>query len=464
LLALWSFLAFCPSVLLLAITSHVTENIAPIPFLWIVPLSLYLASFIVCFDSSRWYKRAVFLPLFVVALGAMTYALVVRGQPGGLFTLIALFSVCLFVACMACHGELARLKPHARHLTVFYLAVSVGGMLGGMFVGVIAPRVFTAYHELPIGMAVSALAVAATVGRERSGWLRRGRVKLKWALLLGLIVALSGPLVRDAAGMRHQARLMVRNFYGTLRVQDLGSGSGLARTLYHGRIIHGRQLLGKDKRRWPTTYYTQGNGVGMAILGTRGSGAQRVGVIGLGAGTLAAYGRAGDYYRFYEINPLVAQIAHEQFSFLSDSPATIEVALGDARLSLEREHPEGFDVLAVDAFSGDSIPVHLLTKEAFALYFRHVKPEGVVAVHVSNKFLDLAPVVGEAARALGKQARLIDTRDDDAGVSYGATWVLVSTSPGFFSQERLAAAKRIDSAQKVRLWTDDFTNIYPLLR
>jgi len=459
LLGLWAFLAFCPSVLLTAVTAHLTQNVAPIPFLWVLPLTLYLLSFILCFESARWYKRWLFLPLFAVALAAMAFALLVHEGRSSLPTLIALFSGSLFVVSMTCHGELAGLKPNARHLTSFYLMIATGGMLGGIFVGLIAPRVFNAYYELPIGVVLSALSVVLALAYARTGWLRRG--KIRWALVLAVILALIGPLVREAAAVRHEVRLMARNFYGTLTVKDAGTGASLARKLYHGNIIHGMELLGANYRRVPTTYYTPSNGVGIAIIETRSTVPQRVGVIGLGAGTLAAYGRAGDTYRFYEVNPLVVTIAQEQFWFLRDSPAQTQIALGDARLSLEREPPQGFDVLVVDAFSGDSIPLHLLTKEAFALYFRHLKPGGVVAVHVSNKFLDLAPVVEAAAGAFGRRAKVIDTEDDNAGVSYGAKWALVSDSRRFSSDGRVAPA-RLES--KSGVWTDDFASVYRILR
>lgn len=469
-LALWTLLAFCPSALLLAVTSHLTENVAPIPFLWILPLAVYLLSFILCFESSRWYKRRVFIPLFVVGLGAIAFALAVHDQLGGLFALVALLSTSLFVVATTCHGELAALKPDPRFLTLFYLMISAGGMLGGVFVGLIAPRVFDAYYELPIGVVLSALAVALALRQDRSGWLRRGRVRLRWAIVLGLVSALALPLVREAEAVRHASRLMARNFYGALRLKDAGIGASAVRTLYHGRIIHGMQFLAAAYRHMPTTYYTQSNGVGMAILGTRvaerggAASPQRVGVVGLGAGTLAAYGRRGDFYRFYEINPLMVQMARERFWFLKQSAANTEIALGDARLSLGREPPQRFDVLAVDAFSGDSIPVHLLTKEAFALYFQHLRPGGVLAVHVSNKFLDLAPVVLQAAEAFGKRARSVDTNDEKDGVSYGAQWILVTGSDTFFSQDLLRPAKPIESDRHVRLWTDDFASVYQILR
>src|SRR5262249_12635357 len=240
---------------------------------------------------------------------------------------------------------------------------------------------------------------------------------------------------------------------------------GQVRELKHGTILHGAQFLDPVKRRQPQTYYTYDSGVGLAILGTRTQGPQRVGIVGLGAGTLAAYGRLGDYYRFYDINPLVIQIAYTEFTFLRDSAATIDVILGDARLALEREAPQNFDVLVLDAFAGDAIPMHLLTREAFAAYFRHLKPDGVLAVLISNRYLDLRPVVKQAADFYAKGARLVDTEDDDDDdVGPGSSWVLVSSAPGFFAQKSLAPAQEISRAASWRPWTDDFSSLYHLLQ
>jgi SAM-dependent methyltransferase len=214
----------------------------------------------------------------------------------------------------------------------------------------------------------------------------------------------------------------------------------------------------------PTTYYGPNSGVGRAIRQDQESGPVRVGVIGLGTGTLAAYGRAGDYFRFYEINPLVLRLAHTEFTFLKICKARLDVALGDARLSLEREPPENFDVLAVDAFSSDAIPVHLLTREAFVLYFRHLKPDGVLAVHVSNKHLNLTPVVKLAAASLGKDARLVDT-GDEANEVLGSTWVLVTSSAGFFDRPLMrTAAVAVPLPRKIRMWTDDYSNLFQILK
>jgi spermidine synthase len=464
---LWLLLAFCPAALLMSVTSHLTENVAPVPLLWMLPLGLYLLTFILCFESSRWYRRRAFIPLCFAGLAAMTIALSLHDQVGGLLALIVLFSASLFAVAMACHGELAALKPEARLLTLFYLVVSAGGMLGGVFVAVLAPRIFDANYELPIGIVVSALVLVVALRGKWTGWIDRKRARLRWALVFCLVGGLALPAAWEAVGVHRASRVMVRNFYGALRVKELGTGTNATRTLYHGRIIHGMQFMASAYHRVPTTYYTEQNGVGMAIVGTRAlspARAQRVGVVGLGAGTVAAYARIGDTYRFYEINPLVLQLARQYFWFLSESPANTQVALGDGRLSLEREPAQGFDVLVVDAFSGDSIPIHLLTKEAFALYLRHLQPNGVLAVHVSNKFLDLAPVVLRAAEAFDKQARSVDTSDEKTGVSYGAEWILVTGSSTFFAQDMLRAAKPIASNASVPLWTDDFASVYQVLR
>jgi SAM-dependent methyltransferase len=261
-------------------------------------------------------------------------------------------------------------------------------------------------------------------------------------------------------------RVLVRNFYGGLKVRDNGPATQLdaTRTLTHGTINHGEQFLNPARRDLPTTYYGPDTGVGLTIREREKNKAIRVGVIGLGTGTLAAYGRPGDYYRFYEINPLVLRLAHTEFSFLGDCKAKVDVAMGDARLSLERESPENFDVLAVDAFSSDSIPVHLLTLEAMLVYFRHLGPDGVLAVHISNRYLDLEPVLAGETRATGKVARLVDTDDDDTQDVFGATWVLITSPASGFRGAELKDSAEIESKRTVRLWTDDYSNLFRILK
>jgi SAM-dependent methyltransferase len=458
--ALWAALAACPTVLLMAITSHLTQNVAPIPLLWILPLSLYLLSFILCFERDGWYRRAWYLPLLVLGLGGIGYTMIANK---GLWIAIPLYCATLFVCCMVCHGELAKLKPHPRYLTAFYLMIATGGALGGVFVAVLAPRVFNGEYELSIGLVATGALVVAILYRDPSCRLHRVPAKLSWLASTGLIFMLAWALAVEAHDLVQRSRLLMRNFYGALRVSDTGQAE--RRTLVHGTIIHGEQYLAPERKCWPTTYYGEKTGAGLAIAATRDEGPQRVGVIGLGVGTLAAYGKPGDYYRMYEINPLVIKVANSEFSFLQECGAAIDVVLGDARLSLEREPAQQFDVLLVDAFSGDSVPVHLLTREVFAQYFRHLKPDGIVAVHTSNKYLDLAPIVRLGADFHSKQAVRVDSEKDEGRGVYSASWVLISTRPDFLALETIKdVAKEIPVTPWVRPWTDDYSSLYPILK
>jgi SAM-dependent methyltransferase len=450
---LWILLPACASVLLLAITNHLCQDVASIPFLWVLPLSLYLLSFIICFDREAWYARSYFVRFTIVALGSMAYAL---AKEPAVKVAIPLFSLGLFLCCMVCHGELVRLKPHPRYLTSFYLMISVGGALGGIFVGLLAPHLFHAFYEMHIGL--GACAVLLLVVLYQRGML--------WYVAAAAGVVYLGSLGYQAWNAGSDYRLMVRNFYGSLKVEDPDDPkeAGAVRKLVHGTINHGQQFLDPARRDWPTTYYGRESGVGLAIREAQGRGPDRIGVIGLGTGTLASYGRVGDYFRFYDINPLVIQLARTEFSFLRDCKAKLDIALGDARLSLEREPSQQFDVLAVDAFSGDSIPVHLLTKEAFELYFRQLKTGGVLAVHISNKYLDLEPVVHGIAASLGKQDRTVDTDDDDAVGTFGSTWVLVTGRSDFFDQPLLRSLPARATGAPRRVWTDDYSNLFRILK
>ncbi len=376
---IWVGLAACASTLLLAVTNHLSQNVAAIPFLWVLPLALYLLSFILCFDGDGWYKRHFFLGLLAVMLASMAYGHFMDVEKMPLFVALPLFSVGLFVCCMVCHGELARLKPDPRHLTLFYLMISIGGAIGGVFVGLIAPNVFPGYYELPVGLAACGVLVLIAL---RQDLFRDAVWKPEWLLSLAYVMVLIGYVGGEMHKSLRNDRVAVRNFYGGLKVSDSGVGREAERTLTHGTINHGEQFLAPERRRLATTYYGPNTGVGLAIRSLDPDKPHRIGVIGLGAGTLAAYGRvgAGDRITFYEINPLVIQLARSQFTFLMDSQAKVDIVLGDARLSLERQDPQNYDVLAVDAFSSDSIPVHLLTVEAFQLYFRHLKPDGILAV------------------------------------------------------------------------------------
>ena len=452
---LWLVLPALASWLLLAVTNHITQNVAAVPFLWILPLSLYLFTFVLCFESDRWYRRGVFLPLAAGVLLLCAFGLQ-HHIGSNVRTGLPIYVGGLFVLCMFLHGETARLRPAPRYLTRFYLMLSLGGAMGGATVGLVAPHVLPAYYELGIGLMLTALAAAAVLRRRT--WLRVSSVALAACCAFFLIVQIGSD--------RSDARHLLRNFYGALITFDVRrtDPADNVRLLSHGSIKHGEQFLAPSRRSEPTTYYGATSGVGRAMAAAP-AGPRRVGLIGLGAGTLASYGRSGDVYRIYEINPQVFELADSEFTFLRDSHARIERVLGDARLALEREPPQGFDLLAVDAFSGDAVPVHLLTAEAMDVYLRHMKPDGIVAFHVTNRFLGLAPVVARIAQVKGLHAVLVS---DDAEASKWLNptdWVLVARDPAVLAREPLrAVASTIATPEDARPWTDDFNNLLGVLK
>lgn len=455
-IALWLALSATGSVILLAVTNHITQNIAAIPLLWLAPLTLYLLTFILCFEGQGLYRQAWWWPVVLAAVGAMAWLLVEPDHQFDLYVQLGVFLSGLFIACMFCHGELYRLRPANRHLTAFYLWVSVGGALGGLFVAVVAPLAFKAYYELGIGLAACAL-LAAIVYRS----LNRIALGASLVLLLGT----TGAVTYDAIKFQDYARLTVRNFYGVLRVKEYGTEGeeDHLRRLLHGTIMHGEQYMNGSKRQELTSYYQVTSGIGKAIASKQAGGPIRVGVVGLGTGTLAGYGRKGDFYKFYDINPAVVTIARSDFKYLGDSEAKIEVALGDARLTLERDAPEKFDVLAVDAFSSDSIPVHLITREALAVYLRHMKPGGIIAFHVSNRFLNLGPVVGQLARISGAHAVSVYEKGEEDRTQ--SDWVLVSLDRKALEDKVIKdVSEPVEERPLWRLWTDDYNNLVQILK
>jgi len=455
---LWVALAAVPTVVLVAATSHLTANIAPVPLLWVLPLVIYLLTFILCFESARWYKRRLFLPLMAVLTPLLIACTNFPSlMPPGIVWPTLLFSVCIFTFCMACHGELARLKPHPAQLTAYYLMIAAGGAIGGIFTGLLAPRIFNDDYELTLS-SIAAVCIVGTACFHRPTEPLQHGASIKVAVFFTTLV---GVLWGANALWPSTPSIKARNFYGTIKVKEAESNAGAVRQLTHGTIVHGRQFLDPRKRRWPTTYYGSNSGAGIAIAASRNGAAQRVGVIGLGAGTMAAYCRPGDVYRFYEINPLVLDFANRHFSFLRDCPASKDVALGDARLVLDAEAPQRFDVLAVDAFSGDSVPVHLLTTEAFSIYFRHLKPDGVLAIHISNRYLDLTPVVRRAADTFHRTAFLSQNASNAERGTTAATWVLIG------QRDRLApysAVQELPPATDVRPWTDDYSSLLGIMK
>jgi hypothetical protein len=448
---LWLSYAACGSMLLLAVTNHLTENVAPVPLLWVLPLAVYLLTFTLVFARRSFYPRWLVTRLLAVAVGTVAYAIYDTSLTHPLQVSVPLFCAALFVFCLFCHGELAVRKPAPRYLTSFYLTIALGGAVGAVLVGLVAPRVLSGVYELPI-----ALILMAFLWHE--GW----QARVFWAAIGIVLATVFFQNVRTA---QKNSSLMVRNFYGALRVEQSPPGTEHPyRTLFHGKIKHGAQFLSPPESLQPTTYYSPESGVGLAMRFCC-EGPKRVGVIGLGTGTLAAYAHAGDSFRFYEINPLVVPIAREWFSYLKQSPAAPEIILGDARLSLEGEAPQQFDVLAIDAFSGDAIPVHLLTREAFALYFRHLKPEGILAVHTSNTYLTLAPVVKLLAEDAKYPARLVVNESDEAKLIFSSDWVIVTRNEEFLrALEARGSSEEIIVPPNLRVWTDDYNNLFQILR
>lgn len=462
---LWIGLAACASAMLLGVTTDLTQNIAPVPLLWIVPLSLYLLSFIFCFESDRIYQRGIFVPLFVVSLAAMAFQFYYDGGNLRVQWLIPGMSAAFFICAMVCHGELARRKPHPRYLTSFYLMVSAGGAVGGLFAALIAPHIFNSYLELPLTIVAAAVLAAFALWNEAENPQTRIAVRVSFLLFAAGLAVYLGYQERADDG---RYRLSVRNFYGVLRVRDDPGDEDdpPERVLIHGTINHGEEILTPGQELTPISYYGPRSGVGRAMAALQARPSLRVGVVGLGAGVLAAYCRPGDVFRFYEINPDVLDISTNEFAFFKGCRADKQVLLGDARLTMERQPAQHFDLLAVDAFSGDSIPIHLLTEQAFALDFREVKPDGVLAVHVSNKYLDLVPVVARAAADFGRLAYVVDDDNEQESGMSDSTWVLVTTdsrlmdSPSF----KKAVWRPAKAPERFRPWTDDYSNLLAIFK
>jgi SAM-dependent methyltransferase len=456
-IALWLALSAMGSVTLLGVTNHLTQNISSFPMLWVIPLAVYLLTFILCFEGRNWYLRDTYLASLVWILCVMAWFLADKTLQFELLWHVLVFTAGIYFVCMFCHGELARLRPAPRHLTLFYLVVSLGGVIGGALVGIAAPVLLPAYLELEIALVVVAvLAVAVNRGRPLP-------IMAMLVAVVGFTVAALGYRIHT---FTEDAVFIERNHYGVLRVKEnesrVDESNARYRSLVHGAILHGEQYLSEKYRRSATTYYKTSSGIGRTLLAFEGQ-PIKVGVIGLGAGSLAVYADADDTYRFYDINPAVIEVAGKWFTYLKDSPGKMETVLGDARLSLEREPPQAFDVLAVDAFSGDAIPVHLITYEAFAEYLRHLKPQGVIAFHVSNRFLDLKPVLLAIAEKHGLEYAYIHETGDEGGTT--SDWVLITRhKPFILRKEIVEATEPVAPQPGWRLWTDDYNNLIQVFK
>lgn len=452
--ALWVALSAMGSCLLLAVTNHLTQNIASIPFLWVVPLSIYLITFILCFDHPRWYVR----PLFLAAAAVMLPVMAWYSESLDLWLAAPLYAGGLFICCMVCHGELYRLRPGPRYLTTFYLMMAVGGALGALIIGIGAPILLRGYYELGITLIVCAVLFA---------W--RTRTAPWWTTMAAVVVCILTTTfaVQNQRDYSLDARVMVRNFYGVVRTRDFTDPVRF-RAMYHGSINHGGQLLDPAYLRQPTTYFSRTSGYGR-VFASLPDKPRRVGIIGLGAGALAVYARRGDFFRFYEIDPQVAAVAVSEFTFLRDAPAQTDIVLGDGRLSLEREAPQNYDVLAIDAFSGDSIPMHLVTRQAMAAYIRHLKPDGVIVFQATNRFVDISPVVERLAAEFGYSAVLVSDQPDGAGGyeywNSSTDQIVVTRNKTLLAAEPVhSVAQPLEPRPGFRIWTDDFYNMLHILK
>ena len=461
---LWVALTACGSALLLAVTNTMCYDLVSLPLFWVVPLSLYLLSFVLSFDSPGWYRRAPFMALLVVGAWNVCRIATAPGDVTLPWQLLS-YLVTLLAGCMVCHGETYHLRPHPRHLTGFYLSIALGGALGGAFVAVVAPSAFDGYHELYWAIGVTGVvawlalkpeAPAATHGRRRT-WLWAAGAPVVGALCA--LVWATGQAVANRDGLI----AATRSFYGALSVVEHEIEGGTYRELSHGTITHGLQILDPGRSRVATSYYGVGSGVGAAMRALPSDGGRRVGLVGLGAGTLAAYGRPGDVFRFYELSPDVERMAREYFTFLEESEAEVEVVLGDARLSLSSEEAQGYDLIVLDAFNGDAVPIHLLTQEAFEEYRRHLRPGGAIAVHISNKYIDLEPVVRGAADHLGLAMTVVgDPNEDEEWWIHESTWALLGVS-GAAGLPALGGFVTAADATPKRLWTDEYSSVFGIL-
>ncbi len=450
---LWLVLSAMGSVMLLAVTNHVTQNISSVPFLWVLPLSLYLITFILCFDHPRWYKRWFFIALLVPGIPWMAHEL----PSHDLQSAAILYFTGLFVACMFCHGELARLKPDPRYLTRFYLMLSLGGAIGAVLIAIVAPLTLRGYYE--IGIALVALALLMFV--QVNGLAPR-------LIALGAAVA-TGYLFGD--GLREyldDVRMIERDFYGVVRTRDRDKPVPY-RAMLHGSIVHGGQLLGNDFKNTASDYFGPTSGYGRLFASLPADKPRNIGVIGLGAGVIAAYGRPGDTLVFYEISPKVVDLAQSEFTFLKDTPAKTQIVMGDGRLSLERESPRKYDILGIDAFSGDSIPMHLVTREAMKVYVKHVAEDGVIVFQATNRYVNLMPVIKRLALEVGMEAVLVSDAPDHANGPeywYSATdQVIVTRNKALLDVPRLKeAAAPIEDNKALPTFTDHHHNLFRILK
>ena len=466
----WIGLAALGSIMLLSTTSRITQEVAAIPFLWVLPLSIYIFTFVVAFSGSQWYKRPIYL--LVLFISTIAYLWFVVGSTTGYVVQLVIYGGLLFSSTMICHGELYHQRPRSDHLTIFYLMVSVGGAVGGIIVNLIVPHIFRGFWEFQVGLSVIWVLMLV--------WVLRSPIRINYYVYRLVIVFVAattciviGSFYIQTDTYNQNTIISRRNFYGILNVKEKSSEDPDQHryVLTHGITTHGFQFSSPEKRYLPTGYYVEDSGVGIGFkYHPARPGPLRVGMIGLGVGVLAAYGEVGDEFRFYEINPAVLDIAmSEYFSYLKDTKANVEIVLGDGRMLLERERTlngsNNYDYLIVDAFNSDSIPTHLLTKEAFELYLHHLNPEGILALHISNRFLNLRPVVWGLADTFDMESLTFYHTSDDTRSST-SSWILLTNNQAFLANHNVLklSVPRVYDIDEIRPWTDDYSNLFQILK
>ena len=455
---LWVLLPMGAAMQLSAVTSYLTQNIAAIPLLWILPLAVYLITIILAFQFPRLLPRGIITRFLVVMLAGLGYMLSQIDVSLPLRIGLSFFLIEVFFACLFCHTEAYALRPQrASESTLFYLLFAAGGALGSFLIGIASPLIFSFNYDLALTFFVTALLALAVTWS--SGWQQRLLWTTASVLLLVLVFMLHIAYLRNTP-------IAVRNFYGSLRVRESLSAypGAVMRTLTNGTIQHGTQIFSPELRKAPTTYYAEDSGVGLALRFCCQGRARNIGVVGLGVGTIAAYGQPGDRIRFYEVNPAVTPIAQNVFTYIRESGAQVSIVEGDARSSLSHEQPQNFDVLVVDAFSGDAIPLHLLNTQAIDLYKHHLAPGGIIAFHISNSHVDLEPEIVQLAKYAGMDVRRVTSIENHDLGEFNATWMLLANNPNFFTQPEVAirVRKPVD-ASKSKLWTDDYSSLLPIL-
>lgn len=462
---LWLALPAAASVELLAVTNKITQDIAVIPFLWVLPLGLYLLSFIICFEHQRWYKRRLFIPLFILGIAGVIYARMTEQGLLNIRVLIGLYVFMLFSCCMVCHGELYRLRPAAKHLTSYYLMIAAGGAMGGFFVAIICPLIFNVYIELYLGLLGCVLFLLLA---ERDIPAAQAKRRPYWIAAL-IIIGLTGiSFMGQRTTDNQQAIDNERNFFGILTIWEQARDNPDEHILLmqHGTTFHGLQFQSPEKKNIPTAYYAPDSGIGVTLRNMPKQEDRRIGIIGLGVGTIAGYGGDTDTVRFYEINPEVERLARKYFTYLDDSRADVEVVLGDGRLSMEKEKPQHYDVLVLDAFSSDAVPTHLLTAEAMEIYFKHLADDGVLAFHISTMHLDLHSVVWKLADHFGLETAWIESFENEQDGALASDWILLARDGDFLDSEAIQDAESSPKHRRkdVMLWTDDHINLLEILK